>query len=150
MNKSRSSAALACAGLLAAAMPAYSGNPGNTGINCVFRTSGTVGLAFGTLDPSVGGVRTATASVEVGDCNGQQTMTVTVDQGLRSNRTMQRLSGTETIQYSVGPATIQGGPSGPGNNAYKTATFTGTVLPGAYLDAVAGTYYDRLIVTLMN
>jgi spore coat protein U-like protein len=130
--------------LMAATAPAY----GN-GSNCLFRTSGTVGLSF-TLNPSVGGTVNSTASVEIGDCNGSQTMVVTVDQGLRGNRTMERVSGTETIQYSIGAVTIQGGAAGPGNNVYKIANFTGTVLPAAYLNAVAGTYSDRLVVTLTD
>src|SRR5687767_13754949 len=131
--------------LMAATAPAY----GN-GSNCLFRTSGTVALSFGPLNPSIGNVVTATAAVEIGDCNGAQTMVVTVDQGLRGNHTMQRLTGTETSQYSVGAVNIQGGAAGPGNNAYKIANFTGTVQPNAYLNAVAGTYTDRLVVTLTD
>ncbi len=44
---------LACviaAVLMAATTPAYS-----NGTNCLFRASGTVGLAFGSMNPSVGG-----------------------------------------------------------------------------------------------
>ena len=137
---------LACviaAVLMAVTMPAYS-----NGSNCLFRASGTVGLAFGSMDPSVGGPRTATGQVEVGDCNGPQMMLVTIDQGQRGNRTMLRDLGTETIAYSIGAVTIAGGSTGPGNNSYKVASFTGTVQASAYLGAVAGTYRDRLIVTL--
>lgn len=130
--------------LLAATTPAY----GN-GSSCLFSTSGTVGLSF-PLNPSAGGIVTSTASVEVGDCNGQQIMVVSVDQGLRGNRTMLRTTGPETIQYSIGAVTIQGGAAGPGNGNYKVANFTGTVLPAAYLSAVAGIYTDRLVVTLTD
>lgn len=139
---------LACAiaaVLMAAATPAHS-----NGSTCLFRVSGTIGLAFGTLDPSVGGPKTATGSVEVGDCNGSQVMVVTIDQGQRGNRTMIRDLGTETIAYSIGAVTIAGGSAGPGNGAYKVASFTGTVQASAYLDAVAGTYRDRLVVTLTD
>lgn len=130
--------------LTAATLPAY-----GKGSSCVFRASGTLGLAF-TLDPSRGSVEAATASVEVGDCNPSavQAMSVTVDQGQRQNRTMQRDAGTELIPYSIGPVTIQGGNAAPGNDNYKVANFTGTVQPAAYVDAVAGRYTDRLIVTV--
>jgi spore coat protein U-like protein len=137
---------LACfiaAVLMAATTPAYS-----NGSNCEFRASGTVGLAFGNMDPSVGGPRTATGRVDVGSCNSTQTMLVTIDQGQRGNRTMLRDLGTETIAYSIGAVTIAGGNAGPGNNIYKVASFTGTVQASAYLSAVAGTYRDRLIVTV--
>ncbi|NPC58065.1 spore coat protein U domain-containing protein [Caenimonas soli] len=137
---------LACAiaaVLMAAAMPAYS-----NGSNCLFRVSGTVGLAFGTLDPSVGGPKSVTGSVEVGDCNAVQLMAISIDQGQRGNRTMIRDLGTETIAYSIGAVTFAGGNAGPGNNNFKVASFMGTVQASAYLGAVAGTYRDRLILTL--
>jgi spore coat protein U-like protein len=53
------------------------------------------------------------------------------------------------IPYSVSTPTFSPGTaSGPGVGAYKAATFTGTVQPSAYMDAVAGTYGDTLIVTV--
>ena len=120
------------------------------GTNCLFRASGTVGLAFGSMDPSVGGPRPRLGKSRSGSCIGTQLMVVTIDQGLRGNRTMLRVFGTETIAYSIGPVTIAGGSTGPGNNNYKVASFIGTVQASAYLAAVAGIYRDRLIVTLTD
>lgn len=132
--------------LMMAATPAYGGG-GNSG--CAFSSSGTVGLNFSTLNPAAATLVTATATVQVGDCGIGQTMLVTVDQGQRLNRTMLRDGGTEVIAYSLSNPTFSPGTaSGPGNGAYKAATFTGTVQASAYLDAVAGTYRDVLIVTV--
>lgn len=116
---------------------------------CAFDSTGTTGLNFGTLDPSSGAVVTATATVMVGDCPVGQTMVVTVDGGLRMNNTMIRDGGSELMPYAVGtPTFAPSTASGPGVGAYKAATFTGTLQPSAYMDAVAGTYRDVLIVTV--
>lgn len=129
--------------LAAAALPAHS-----SGSNCTFRATGTIGLAFGTLDPRTPVLKTATATVEVGDCVTQQALSVSVDQGQRGNRTMMGGLGTDLIPYSIGAVTIQNGTAAPGNNNYKVATFTGTVQASAYANAVVGSYTDRLIVTV--
>jgi len=127
----------------AAALPAHS-----SGSNCTFRATGTIGLAFGTLDPRTLVTKTATATIEVGDCVSQQAMSVSVDQGLRGNRTMMGGLGSDLIAYSIGPVTITGGTAAPGNALYRTATFTGTVQGSAYANAVVGSYTDRLLLTV--
>lgn len=148
--------AAAVAFLLALAPPAHSqgagGGPpggGGTPAGCTFDSTGTVGLNFGTVDPSLGGVITATATVMVGDCPSGRTMLVTVDDGQRMNRTMIRDGGSEVIPYSLSvPSFSPSTAAGPGVGAYKPARFTGTLQPGAYMDAMAGTYRDVLIVTV--
>lgn len=62
---------------------------------------------------------------------------------------MIRAGGTELIPYTISaPSFSPGTAAGPGNNATKVATFTGTVQASAYMDAVAGTYGDTLIITV--
>ena len=135
---------VAAAVLMAVAMPAYS-----NGSKCGFDASGTTGLSFGNLDPSVAAPVTASATVMVGDCNSGAPMIVTVDQGLRGNRTMQRAGGTELISYAVAaPSFVPGNSGAPGNFNFKPATFVATVQATAYQDAVAGDYSDQLIVTV--
>lgn len=129
--------------LAAAALPAHS-----SGSNCNFRATGTIGLAFGSLDPRTPVTKTATATIEVGDCVSQQAMSVSIDQGLRGNRTMMVGAGADYIAYSIGAVTIAGGTAAPGNNSYRTATFTGTVQGSAYANATVGSYSDRLLLTV--
>lgn len=130
--------------------PGGGGPPGGgTPAGCAFDSTGTVGLNFGTVDPSIGGILTATATVMVGDCPSGQTMVVTVDDGQRMNRTMIRDGGSEVIPYSLSAASFSPSTAaGPGVGAYKPARFTGTLQPSAYMDAMAGTYRDILIVTV--
>lgn len=85
----------------------------------------------------------------VGDCPSGQTMVVTVDDGQRMNRTMIRDGGSEVIPYSLSaPSFSPSTAAGPGVGAYKPARITGTLQPSAYMDAMAGTYRDVLIVTV--
>jgi hypothetical protein len=127
--------------LLVTAAPAYS-----NGSSCGFSTSGNAGMTFGTLNQIAGGTLTATATLQVGDCNSQQAMLVTVNNPVQ---TMTRISGTETITYSVTNGSFAPlSAAGLGNNIYKTVTITGTILPGAYLDAVAGSYSGSVTVSV--
>jgi spore coat protein U-like protein len=135
---------IAAALLMAVATPAYS-----NGSKCGFDPSGTTGVSFGNLDPSVAAPVTASATVMVGDCNTGAPMVVAVDQGQRGNRTMRRQNGTELIPYSVTtPSFFPSDSSAPGNFNYKPASFAATVQASAYQDAVAGIYSDLLIVTV--
>jgi spore coat protein U-like protein len=135
---------VATALLMGVATPAYS-----NGSKCAFDPSAAPGaLTFGNLDPSVAAPMTASVTVMAGDCVNQ-TMQVTVDQGLRGNRTMQRVGGTELIPYSVtAPSFFPGNSSSTGNSNYKPASFAATVQASAYQDAVAGDYSDQLVVTV--
>jgi len=61
---------------------------------------------------------------------------------------MLRAGGTELISYSVSSPTFSSSNRGPGIGNYTVASFTGTVQPSAYQDAVAGDYSDQLIITV--
>lgn len=140
--------------LLAAAAYGQGSPPGGGGppggvAGCSFDAGGITGLNFGTLDPSSGTIVTATATLMVGNCGAGRTMSLSIDNGRRGNRTMIRDGGNELIAYSLSAPTFSPGTAdGPGIGAYKPATFTGTVMPGAYMDAVAGVYRDLLVVTV--
>jgi hypothetical protein len=137
---SRASVVVAALLMLAAA-PAF----GN-GNSCGFSASGNAGLNFGLLNPSTGGNVTANATLQVGECLASNTMLVTV------SSTSQTLTGPggATIAYNITngsfapPVTA----AGPGNNLYKTVTFTGTILQSAYIDAVAGSYAGSVTVSV--
>ena len=140
---------IAAALLMAVATPAHSANNGNgAGNSCSFDAGGTTGLAFGNLDPSIAAPVTVTAAVSVGDCASGQTMALSIDQGQHGSRSMLRAGGTELISYSVSTPTFSSSNRGPGIGIFTVATFTGTVQPSAYQDAVAGDYSDQLTVTV--
>jgi hypothetical protein len=133
-------AATSVALLMLAAAPAY----GN-GSSCVFSAAGNAGLNFGALNPLTGGTKTATATLQVGDCNTNQTMLVTVSS---TNQTLTGPFGA-TIAYTITNGSFAPGTAaGPGNNSYKTVTFTGTILQSAYADAVAGSYAGSVTVSV--
>lgn len=122
-----------------------SGPPVGTA-GCSFDPTGRAGLNF-TLDPSSGSPVTVTATLLVGDCASGRTMTVSVDNGIRGDRTIERVGGTERITYRLSAPTFGlATASGPGIGAYKAVSFTLTV--DAYMDAMVGLYYDRLTVTV--
>jgi hypothetical protein len=126
--------------LMLAATPAF----GN-GSSCNFSAAGNAGLSFGLLNPATGGTVTANATLQVGDCNGAQTMLVTVSS---TSQTMTGPAGA-TIAYTITNGSFAPGTAaGPGNNAYKTVTFTGTILQSAYADAVAGSYAGSVTVSV--
>jgi hypothetical protein len=125
--------------LMLAATPAF----GN-GSSCNFSAAGNAGLNFGTLNPLTGGTVTANATLQVGDCNGAQTMLVTV------SSTSQTLTGPggAIIAYSITNGSFAGTAAGPGNNTYKAVTFTGTIIQSAYANAVAGSYAGSVTVSV--
>jgi hypothetical protein len=139
-----STAASAALALLALACgPAFA-----NGNSCSFSAAGNAGLNFGLLNPLTGGTVTASATMQVGSCLSGNTMLVTV------SSTNQTLTGTgsaagATIAYTITNGSFAPGTAaGPGNNTYKTVTFTGTVLQSAYADAVAGPYTGSVTVSV--
>lgn len=135
------------AGTLAAAGPAALANNGN----CFFRASGTMALAFGSLDPSSGTTVSATVTAatlqadQAGDCRNV-TLSINADNGQNFGGGSRRLSnGTDFIAYSLAlPANY----AAPGNNRWLTFTFTGSITGTAYQDASVGSYSDTVILSV--
>lgn len=133
--------------------------------NCSFRANGTLFLAFGTLNPSVGTNAVATLTVgtlnanQVGACNPTgQIMTLSANNGLNFAAGKRNLrSGANRIPYTL--AGSGGGWTGtgagpwtrnrPGNAAYVAVPpLTATILGTDYVDAAAGAYSDTLVLTV--
>jgi spore coat protein U-like protein len=119
--------------------------------SCTFRGGGAA-LGFATLDPSAAATVTVPitlGTLEVGDCNPKnQTLTITADNGENfgaGSRRMANGSGSY-IAYSLSGLPLTA--NRPGNNAYATFTFNGTVLGTAYENAMAGSYSDRVIISV--
>jgi hypothetical protein len=123
-----------------ASVPAWA-----NGNNCSFSAAGNAGLIFGLLNPLTGGTVTANATLQVGECLASNTMLVTVSS---TNQTLTGPAGA-TIAYTITNGSFAPGTAaGPGNNTYKTVTFTGTILQSAYIDAVAGSYAGSVTVSV--
>jgi spore coat protein U-like protein len=131
--------------------------------NCSFRANGTLFLAFGTLNPSVGSNAVATLTVgtlnadRVGACNPNgQTMTLTANNGLNFAAGKRNLrNGANLIPYAL--AGSGGGWTGtgpwtrnrPGNTTYVAVPpLTATILGTDYMDAAAGAYSDTVVLTV--
>lgn len=149
--------------LLAAVAGALCSLPAIAAPNCFFRATGTLNLAFGALDPSVGSTVMSTLTVgtfrsdQVGDCTSiAQTMTLTAGAGQNFVGGSRRLSSAGNfIRYSIGGA--GGGWAGtgpwtrtkPGNNTWRQIpVLTATILGVDYQNAAAGTYSDTVTLTI--
>src|SRR6185369_8939846 len=103
--------------LVGMALPAY-----GAGANCAFGT--TPGLAFGNLDPSLGAQAVATASVQVGDCQGGSVglLSVTVASVLSPGSPKMYLNGVvepDSNDYQLSAVTITPTNTAPGNGQYR-------------------------------
>lgn len=133
--------------------------------NCSFQANGSLYLAFGALDPSVGTNALATLTVgtvnadQVGACNPTgQTMTLTANNGLNfAGGTRNLRNGVNLIPYTL--AGSGGGWAGtgagpwtrlrPGNTVYRAVPpLTATILGTDYMDAAAGAYSDTVVLTV--
>lgn len=136
----------AAATLWLAAAPALSADG-----SCNFRGGGAA-LAFGWLDPSVANnvtVAVTLGTLEVGDCNPKaQTLSITADNGQNFSGGARRMANGAGgyISYSITGLPLTA--NRPGNNAYATFTFSGTILGTAYQNAAAGTYTDVVIISV--
>jgi spore coat protein U-like protein len=115
---------------------------------CKF-SSPTSTLGFGALDPSSSADATATTSVSFW-CTKGTTATLTDDDGLHKlvadgNRMQHQADSNEYIPYSFSytPSSLTG--SGP--NVPTTLTITGTITNAEYVDALAGSYSDTVVVS---
>jgi spore coat protein U-like protein len=121
-------------------------------VNCSFSANGTMGLSFGTIDPSSGGPVvssvTAGAVAEVGECKNF-TMSVTADNGLNigpsGSRRMRNAAGTSFIPYAL---TMPANRPMPGNGRYVPVGITGTITAADYENAMVGSHSDSVIVTV--
>lgn len=139
---------IAAALFLGLASPAY-----GIGNNCSFQAKG-LSIGFGSLNPSTGNTVTAPISAatlnanKVGDCAPGQGVTISGDNGLNfsGSRRMKKDGGSDYIPYSLsGFPTAVGG---PGNGAYTTFTFNGTIMGSDYANASAGNYSDTVIISV--
>lgn len=120
--------------------------------NCKFSSNAALALNFGTIDPSSGSSATASATVGF-SCGGSAPMasfSIAAGDGLyplgAGARQMRHASVlSEYLAYSLvlSPemATVP-------KNAVQTLTVTATVTPGAFGNAIAGTYSDTVALTL--
>lgn len=133
--------------------------------NCKFRANGTLFLAFGTLNPSVGTNAVATLTVGtvnadlVGRCNPtSQIMTLSTNNGLNFSAGKRNLrNGVNLIPYTIAGA--GGGWTGtgagpwtrnrPGNTvSVAVPPLIATILGTDYMDAAAGAYSDTVVLTV--
>lgn len=148
---------------LVAAAAGLSSSAALAAIACTFRASGTLTLAFGNLDPSVGTTAVASLTVgtfrsdQVGDCTPTtQTMTLSAGNGQNFLGGSRRLaSGGNFIPYSI--AGSGGGWTGtgpwtrnkPGNNSWRQIpVLTATIQGIDYQNAAAGSYADTVVLTI--
>lgn len=132
-------------------------------INCAFRAPGTLTLAFGNLDPSIGTTAVTSLTVgtfqsdQVGDCTPMtQTMTLSAGNGQNFLGGSRRLaSGGDFIPYYI--AGSGGGWAGtgpwtrnkPGNKSWsQIPVLTATIQGVDYENAAAGNYSDTVILTI--
>lgn len=116
---------------------------------CAITTTGAPVIAFGTLDPSVGGGVGPTAisagTVAYNCTKGSTPATYTVaGAGTMTN-------GTDTIAYSITPSPAVGTPSvgaGFGAGTAVSVTINGSIAAGAYANASVGAYSDTITVTV--
>lgn len=145
------------AGLLA--LPVHAVNTGSLTLSatvlsrnvCRFNSTATA-LNFGVIDPTSTAPVTATLSL-VYRCNGSDavaTWTVSSDDGLNETGAGQpRMQHTTTpgnfLAYSLG---FPGAGSAP-RNVNQAMTVTGTVFPASFSTAIAGSYSDTLVLSIL-
>jgi len=131
---------LAMAGMAFAADNATVNVSANVVGTCKFNTT-SANLAFGSLDPAVGGNASTSATLSFW-CTKGATVTVSDNKAGVYNLT----SGINTIPYSVAytPASTTGaGKSNPIN-----LTVNGTILEADWINASVGAYTDTIIVSI--
>jgi spore coat protein U-like protein len=107
-------------------------------------------LAFGNLDPSVGGDVNRTSSGITFWCTKNATYSLLDDSGLNeagvgARRMVNSGDPTEFVPYDI--AYTASGPGG-GRNATITLNIDGTVVESDYTNAAEGDYVDTVTITL--
>ena len=116
---------------------------------CKF-TTGTSTLAFGGMDPSSVADATATGSVTFW-CTSGASYSLSDDDGLHetapnANRMQHTVDATEYVPYSLSLSPTSGSGSGPALPV--TLTINGTVANADYVNALAGTFGDTVVITV--
>ena len=104
-------------------------------------------MSFGLLDPSINNPPQRVLHVLAGDCAGDQTMTISGDNGLNytGSRNLKNSAG-DLIAYDL--VAVPNSQSGPGKGQYASFDFHGTILWSAYANASAGMYTDTVIISV--
>lgn len=116
---------------------------------CKFST-GTSTLAFGGMDPSSAADATAAGSVTFW-CTRGASYSLVDDDGLHetapnANRMQHTTDTTEYIPYSLSLSPTSGSGSGPSTPV--TLTINGTVANADYVNALAGSFGDTVVITV--
>lgn len=118
-----------------------------TGI-CKFNSGQTPTIAFGALDPAVGGQVTASATANF-KCTKNVSATVTDNNGANASGTQKRLKAAGSADYIDYSIALSGAPfTGAGFGTDLTVTANGTILAGAYQNAPADTYSDTVVLSV--
>jgi spore coat protein U-like protein len=119
---------------------------------CAFLTGGSA-LNFGTLDPASAADVSTSANVYFFCWGTDPNVTFYVSDndglysgGTGSHRMRHSTSSTEYLPYSLGFNPLSGTVR---RFTFQNLTITGTVRAADYRDALAGTYSDRVVVTLL-
>lgn len=118
--------------------------------NCKFTTTpASPALAFGAIDPGAAGAATASLNATF-ECKGSApaaTFLVSASNGLffSGTRRMRHTNGTSFLPYSVALSPTTG--TVPKNTPVNL-TVTATVAVPDFQDAIAGSYFDTLVVSV--
>jgi spore coat protein U-like protein len=144
---------------LAGAAPALAADSGTLVVNatvlsksnCKFQSTSTATASFGSIDPSVTSPVTATANLTI-KCQGSATTAswaITGGDGLYPSGPGQRRMRHATTTTEFMPYSLNLPASGTvGKGVDYVVTFTATIAPAGFQDAIAGSYSDTVAITL--
>lgn len=112
---------------------------------CKFKTGAVLSADFAPINPSSGGTLEATVAVPY-QCTKGLTPTITAPS---STGTLTRTAGG-TMSYGIAITGITAGTGFSSGAVATSASFTATLLPAAYQDAVAGDYASTVVLTMNN
>lgn len=139
--------------------PAFSGTASHTlnatatvNGNCKFQSASSA-LAFGAIDPSGTGSKTATSTFNYRCTKGTTATGVTSDDGLNESsvgnpRLLHTSVGSEYIPYTLGFSSLATAGTGHGTGNDISFTVTGTILEANYVNAQVGAYADTVVLTI--
>lgn len=121
--------------------------------NCRFDTAGPTALSFGAIDPSSLANATATANIPYrcsGGPNPNLTWSISSNDGLYETgagapRMRHTVNLTQYLPYSLNVPASATVPK----NSNQVFVVTGTILPADFANAIAGTYTDSVVLTML-